>query len=93
MEELITIIIGIISLILLLKLWGTCNVINKIGDIILFEHENLRSKFIEDVEKLHKEVKDPSEFRNRAHQLAEQYDEKQRIRSIDFFAMLKNFNW
>lgn len=93
MENLIITIIGIISLILLLKLWGACNVINKIGDILLFEHEFLKSKFIEDVEKLHKEVTDPTEFRKRAHQLAEQYDEKQRIRSIDFFSMLNNFNW
>ena len=54
--EVILIIVGIINIILLVKLWGTCNVINAIGDVIIFERENLKGKFIDDVEKLHEKL-------------------------------------
>ena len=91
--EVILIISGIINIILLLKLWGTCNVINAIGDVIIFERENLKRKFIDDVEKLHKEIKDPVEFRKASLELAERYEEKQRIRSNDFKSMLNGFHW
>lgn len=91
--EVILIISGIINIILLAKLWGTCNVINSIGDVIIFERENLKRKFIDDVEKLHEEIKEPVEFRKASLELAERYEEKQRIRSNDFKFMLNNFRW
>ena len=89
----VSVLLIIINAIILAKLWGTCNVINRIGDIVLFEHETLKRKFIDEVEKLHDEVKDPAEFRKRSIELADRYDEKQRIRSNDFKFMLNNFNW
>jgi nucleosome binding factor SPN SPT16 subunit len=91
--EVILIIVGIINIILLVKLWGTCNVINAIGDVIIFERENLKGKFIDDVEKLHEEIKDPAEFRKASLELADRYEEKQRIRSNDFKFMLNYFKW
>ena len=91
--EVIVILSGIINIILLAKIWGTCNVINSIGDVIIFERENLKRKFIDDVEKLHEEIKDPVEFRKASIELAERYEEKQRIRSNDFKFMLNNFKW
>lgn len=89
----ITIFLAIINIIILAKLWGTCNVINSIGDVIIFERESLKAKFINEVERLHNDIKDPTEFKKAAKELAERYDEKQRIRCLDFNEMLKNFTW
>jgi hypothetical protein len=91
--EAIVIIIGIINIVFFAKLWGTFDVINKIGDVILYERENLKAKFINEVEHLHNDIKDPTEFKKAAKELAERYDEKQRIRCLDFNEMLKNFTW
>lgn len=65
----------------------------EIAVVLLAERDILKKQFVADMEKLHKEMKDPTEFKKASLELAEQYDNKQRIRSLDFKEMLNNFNW
>lgn len=89
----IGVIVAILNAMLFWKVWNMCNHVKFITESLIDESMSLKRKFISEVEKLHKEVKDSDEFNKAVAELAERYYDRQNLKLVDFKAMIPNFHW
>lgn len=92
-STIIGLIIVIINIALFTKIWTLCNNVNFITEMLYNESMSLKKDFINEVEKLHDEIKDPDDLKKAINELADRYYEKQTLKVVNFKSMIPNFSW
>jgi predicted transglutaminase-like protease len=89
----IGIICAILNGMLFWKIWTMCNHVKFITETLVDESVSLKKDFINEVEKLHDEIKDSNDFNKAVVGLADRYYDRQNLKLVDFKAMIPNFHW